>query len=200
MIRDARRAEIIVSARRLVAKGGLGALTISALEQRLPFSRGVITHHFKNKREIVLAVLTSAVSDIDAPVAPGALAHLSWPERVHTVLRTKVEGFLKNPEASWILIAFWGQVRSDPEAARRAGDLFERYRLESSALMVSGQYEGVVHDNIEHEPLAIVLVGTVIGMVVQHLLSEGTIDTTSGVHAATQGIIAYCAQDPKLTT
>src|ERR1700722_2409301 len=67
-VRDLRRGQILTAARRLVAEHGLEALTIGALEDRLAFTRGVITYHFANKDEIVRAVFASAIDEIDASV------------------------------------------------------------------------------------------------------------------------------------
>ena len=67
-IRDLRRGQIVTAARRLVAEQGLEALTIGALEDRVSFTRGVITSHFANKDEIVQAVFASAIDEIDAAV------------------------------------------------------------------------------------------------------------------------------------
>ena len=56
-VRDLRRAQIIAAARAIVCRDGLDALTIGALEQKLAFTRGVITYHFAGKDDIVRALL-----------------------------------------------------------------------------------------------------------------------------------------------
>src|SRR5437773_5389573 len=98
-VRDFRRAQVIAAARSLVAEEGLEALTIGALEERLAFSRGVITYHFRNKDEIVEAVLAHAVAEIEEALRAELRASESPEERVGAVLRSMVRGFLAHPEA-----------------------------------------------------------------------------------------------------
>src|SRR5207249_7078413 len=105
-VRDLRRAQIVAAARALVARGGLEALTVSALEKRLRFTRGVITYHFRGKDEIVRAVLASAVDEIDRATAEEVQASLDFAAKLEAVLRTKVRGFLENREAAHVLLSF----------------------------------------------------------------------------------------------
>jgi AcrR family transcriptional regulator len=55
---------------------GLEALTISALEGRLAFSRGVITYHFADKIRIVLASYVRGFAVVEEAAAM-ALARLT---------------------------------------------------------------------------------------------------------------------------
>jgi AcrR family transcriptional regulator len=189
-LRDLRRAQILTEARNLVAEGGLTALTIGALEQRLPFTRGVITHHFANKGAIVLAVLESAVAEIDAATRTDAAAADSFADRVEAVLRTKVRGFLDSAEASWILLAFWGRVRSDPDSARVAGELFAAYRDQSTRLLAWGQERGEARTDADPGAFAANLVGLVIGIVTQSLLAPAHIDVSAAVADGARSVVA----------
>ncbi|MDF1662475.1 MAG: helix-turn-helix domain containing protein, partial [Planctomycetota bacterium] len=64
-LQELRRHQIIKAARQLIVDKGLAAMTFSELEGRLEFSRGVITYHFKNKNDILIAILESAVNEIN---------------------------------------------------------------------------------------------------------------------------------------
>lgn len=189
-LRDLRRGQILIEARNLVAEGGLGALTIGALEQRLPFTRGVITHHFVNKDAIVQAVLQSAVDEIDAATRSDVRAAGTFADRVEAVLRSKILGFLACPEASWILLSFFGRVRSDPASAAVASDLFARYRRQSADLLVWGQGRGDVPANVDRAAFAANLVGVVIGVVAQALMSPRDIPVEPAIIAGAQGAVA----------
>ena len=93
-VREVRRAQIITAARGVVARDGLSALTFSALEGELDFTRGVITYHFKNKGAIVDAVLQSALDEIDAATLAAVEAHGSPTERVAAAVRATIAGFI----------------------------------------------------------------------------------------------------------
>jgi len=157
-VRDRRRAEIVGVARQLIAEAGLEGLSIGRLEKRLPFTRGVITHHFANRDDIVDAVLTSAIDEIDRATAEQAVRGMPRAEQIRAVLRTKVHGFLDHPEATNILLAFATRPPGDPRAAAVERRIFARYRQESA---------GLFRHRADSEAFAALLVGTVIGVVVQ---------------------------------
>lgn len=156
-VRASRRAEIVAAARELVATSGLEGLTIGRLEKQLPYTRGVITHHFENRDEIVDAVLASAVAEIDASTDE----EVQRGDPLEAVLRSNVRGFLDHPEATTILLAFWMRAGFDErgEAVNRA--LIARYRRQTSRL-----FDG-------DEQQAALLVGLVIGIVMQAHLDAG---------------------------
>ena len=133
-LRDLRRGQIIAAARGLIAAGGFEALTISALEARLDFSRGVMTYHFRNKDEIVDSVLASVIEEIDLATSAGVKASLTLEEKVRAVLVSKVDGFLAHPEAARILFSFWGRL-ADPHIAATNADLYRRYRAQGVELL-----------------------------------------------------------------
>lgn len=156
--RAQRRGEIVAVARALLVEGGLEGLTIGRLEKRLPYTRGVITHHFANRDDIVDAVLASAVAEIDRATAEQALPGMSREACIRAVLRTKVHGFLDHPEAAQILLAFATRPPGDARAVEVEAQLFARYRAESA---------GLFRHRDDAEAFAALLVGTVIGLVVQ---------------------------------
>lgn len=178
-VRAARRAEIVGVARHLIAEGGLEGLTIGRLEKRLPYTRGVITHHFANRDDIVDAVLASAVAEIDRATSEQAVRGMARGEQIRAVLRTKVRGFLDHPEATQILLAFATRPTGDPRAAAVDAQIFARYREESSVLFRH-------HPDVE--ALAALLVGTVIGLVVQIRLGPGAVDPEAAIDVAAQAL------------
>ena len=173
--RTARRGEIVVVARQLIVERGLEGLSIGQLEKRLPYTRGVITHHFANRDDIVDAVLASAVAEIDRATAEEVLRGQPLEAQIHAVLRTKVQGFLQHPEATQILLAFAMRPDGDPRAAEVESRIFDRYRAEASALF---------HDLGDADALAALLVGTVIGLVVQARVGSSAIDAEACTRAA----------------
>jgi len=178
------RDEIIGESRALVAHGGLQALTIGALERRLSYTRGAITHHFASKDAIVEAVLGSALAEIDAATETSVLAGESFEEKLEAVLRTKIEGFVNNPEATAVLLAFWGGIHADPRAAERNSLLFSRYRRQAESLIEFGKERGVVSMEIDGRAAAVLLVGVVVGVVSQELFTPGEVDVDAAVRSA----------------
>lgn len=190
-VRDARRAQIVAAARALVAEGGLPALTIAALEKRLAFTRGVITYHFVDKDEIVGAVLESTVDDIDQGTFAEARVSATFPELVHAVLQTKVRGFLELAEARACLVSFWSRIGVDPRARELNQRLFAGWRAQATLLFKGGIKAGDVRRDADIEALSTLLVGLVVGIVVQVGFEDGH-DADRLIDEATAMVVARC--------
>lgn len=63
LISDVRRGQIIRIVRALITNHGVPAVTMARIATELGSSRGVVNHHFKNKKEILHEALQEAVRD-----------------------------------------------------------------------------------------------------------------------------------------
>lgn len=196
-IRDLRRAQIVSAARALVAKGGLGALTISALEENLDFTRGVITHHFRSKDEIVEAVLTSAIAEIDAATGAEIRAGTNLAEVIHAILSANVRGFIEHEEAGQILLSFWGRIPADPRATELNAKLYQGYRAYCTKLLTAATASGEIPKGHSPEAVAALLVAIVIGTASQVYFDRGAIDPTATVTAAAHAVMAGLRAPPE---
>lgn len=166
-VRDLRRTQIIAAARSLVAEGGLEALTIGGLEKRLAFTRGVITYHFRDKDEIVGAVLESAVAEMDDQTFAEARQPDNFDDKLRAVFESKVQSFLSHAEARAILISFWSRLPSDPRAKELNHRLFSGWRAQGTVLFKAGISAGVWRKDLDAEAAAALLVGLVVGVTAQ---------------------------------
>jgi len=190
--RDLRRAQIIAAARRLVAAGGHGALTINALEKELGFTRGVITYHFDNKDEIVLALLDDAIAEIDRATVQAVLAEQRATDKVLAALRGMVRGFLAIEEAGRVLLSFWSRLKEDPRAAEKNAALYARWRKTAADLVRRGQAAGQLGP-CDADTMGALLVGIVIGVVTQAWFEAGAIDPEAIVEEAGAAMLARLA-------
>ena len=188
-LRARRRAEIVAAARRIVASEGLSALTFGALEQRLAFTRGVITYHFRNKDEIVEAVLRSAIAEIDAGTQAEAARESSAADKVRAVLHATVHGFLEHREAVRILISFWGEIPSNARLRRANAELYATYRAQAAGLVRAGRASGEFADAAP-DAVAALLVGVVIGIATQVYFEPGAIDAEAVIAEAQRTVLA----------
>lgn len=193
-VRELRRAQILRAARALVASEGLPALTIAKLENRLEFSRGVITYHFRDKEELVEALLESAIGEIDEAIFQEVASHGNVGEKLRGVMRTTVTGFLAHREAAHILFSFWGQISSNERLAKLNADLYERYRSHSTALLEAGENEGKFR-RTDNKALAALMVGIVIGIVTQVWFDPDAIDPEATVEEATRMLLTHLSRD-----
>ncbi len=125
-----RRTEIIAAAIKVIARDGIRACTISALEHETRFARGHFTYHFQSKEEIINLAFATVTSDwamtqmqatvSDAGTAPARLEHhvrtaVHWaqthPEYFRCLMNFRVE-IMRNagafPPASIIRHQLWG--------------------------------------------------------------------------------------------
>ncbi|MCC6622833.1 MAG: TetR/AcrR family transcriptional regulator [Deltaproteobacteria bacterium] len=192
--RDLRRAQIIAAARKLIAAGGQGALTINALEKELGFTRGVITYHFDNKDEIVLAVLDDAIAEIDRATIQSVKEQPRATDKVLAALRGMVRGFLSIEEAGRALLSFWSRLKEDPRAAEKNAALYARWRKTAADLIRYGQSAGQLGP-CDADAMGALLVGIVIGVVTQAWFEDGAIDPEAVVTEAGLALLARLRPD-----
>jgi AcrR family transcriptional regulator len=173
-LRSLRRNQIVSAARAIVARGGLEALTFAELEQQLGYTRGVVTYHFKNKDEIVDALLASAVDEIDAATRAEIAAAHTRGERAGAVVRAVVRGFLTRVEAMRVLVAFWGRLHSDSRIRAANARLYARYRRDAEQLLGC------------NAATATLIVGIVIGIASQAYFEPGAIDVDAAIEEASR--------------
>jgi AcrR family transcriptional regulator len=178
-LRALRRGQIVAAARAIVARDGLEALTVGALEEELGYSRGVITYHFKNKDEIVEALLTHALDEIDQATRTAVAAATTTVERAHAVIGAVVRGFLGHAEAVRIMVAFWGRLHSDQRIRAANAALYARYRRQTAE---------VLGGSPENDALATVIVGVVLGIAAQHYFDPDSVDVEAAVAEASRAV------------
>jgi AcrR family transcriptional regulator len=191
-VRDFRRAQILVVARRIVAEQGLEALTFGALEDQLAFTRGVITYHFASKDEIVRAVFASAIAEIDAAVQSEVEAGATIDEKVRAVLRANVRGFIDRAEAGRVLLSFFDRLSADPETRRLNAELYARYRARSAKLLKRARDAGEIA-KIDPATMGALLVALVLGIATQHYFEPGAIDVDAAIEEAARTVSARLA-------
>jgi AcrR family transcriptional regulator len=185
-----RRGQIVAAARALVAEAGLEALTVSALEARLSFSRGVITYHFENKDEIIDAVLESAIKEIGRANRIELDQLSSIEDKLRRVMRTTVKGFVGHTEAGYILMSFWSRIPADARVTRINAELYARYRRLARELLAEGRRSGLISREISLDDAAALMVAAVIGIATQVYFQPGAIDPDTVADLASSAIIS----------
>lgn len=186
-VRDFRRAQIVAAARALVADQGLDALTFGALEERLSFTRGVITYHFASKDEIVRAVYASAIAEIDEAVSAEVAAGRTLSEKIRAVLRANVRGFVDRAEAGRVILSFWGRLSADPEVRRLNAALYAEYRARTTKLLERAKGSGELApagEPVDPATMGALLVALVLGIATQHYFEPGAIDVDAAIEEA----------------
>ncbi|WP_260706256.1 TetR/AcrR family transcriptional regulator [Edaphobacter flagellatus] len=91
--RQSRRGEIVAAATELLQERGLHGVTTRAIAERVPCSEGAIYVHFRDRLELILAVLEESLPEMLVPLH--ALRERIGVGTVEENLATAVEGLLR---------------------------------------------------------------------------------------------------------
>jgi AcrR family transcriptional regulator len=115
---EARRAEILEAALRVMAEQGAQALTLDAVAKAAGVSKGGLIHHFKTKEALIQGVINSATQALHEQIAS---AYEASPDRTPgSFTRVYIETTLRHAEAGFLLPLFELVAREPAMAAALA--------------------------------------------------------------------------------
>jgi AcrR family transcriptional regulator len=137
----ARRTEIIAAAIRVIARDGIRACTVSALESATGFARGHFTYHFNSKEEIIgLAFATVgadwATHQVEATTGGRAA------ERLERQIRAAARWGQQRPEYFRCMMNFRVEMMRDPSAFPRAPQVRAQFLEAAATTIRQGIAEG----------------------------------------------------------
>jgi AcrR family transcriptional regulator len=108
---EARRKQVAAIAAALLAKAGLQAVTFRDIAKAAGYSTAIVSHYFRNKRELLIYMFRSA--------AVGAVAKVDEEMAAGKSLQESIEWLLPLDDErvrDWqVWVSFWGHVANDPE-------------------------------------------------------------------------------------
>lgn len=133
---EARRKQVAAIAANLLARSGLEGVTFRDIAREAGYSTAIVSHYFRNKRELMTYIFRSAAVGTVAKVEEEMAAGTSIQQCVEWLLPLDAERI-----RDWqVWIAFWGHVANDPEMlaeqqrrAHEALDLIKRLLLREYA-------------------------------------------------------------------
>lgn len=168
-VRGIRRDQILDAAERLVAEKGWSETTFADLCQAAEISNGTLTHTFKNKDEILLALwercaerhgrLIEALLSADLPIAQ---AHANVVRAVQHKSGVEKRLFL-------LVLHYLAEATNDPDLKQRMAEHFIRIRALSAEQIRAAIAGGAVRADLDPEAAAAVLqwagIGVSLGLV-----------------------------------
>lgn len=125
---DVRRQQIVDAAVRCLAKGGVGAFTVSAICAEAGISHGLINHYYASKEDLLIAVYEQ-VTDGLADFTRAILAGRHEPEdKLRAIVDASFDGEIFNESNLAVWLALWGQVRNNPALRAAHKELYDGYR------------------------------------------------------------------------
>jgi AcrR family transcriptional regulator len=168
-----RRTDIVAAAIQVIARDGIRACTVTALEHETGFARGHFTYHFRSKEEIIgLAFATVggdwATTQIDAVSAlPNDTPALA---RLEAQVRAAVGWAQQRPDYFRCLMNFRVEMMRDPQAFPQAPLIRAQFLATASTMVAQAAAEGDCRPSAAPEVEARILFGTVDGLLMHAAL------------------------------
>ncbi len=180
-----RREQIAEAAMSLVASQGVRRLSIAAIARRVGLVPSGIYRHFKNKGEVLDAVLDLVEKRLHANVE-AARAEATGPlECLHGMLVRHVQ-FIREGRAVPRII-FSDEAFSDrPERKARICEIFTAYLAQIQETVREGQQQGSIRSNAAAETVALMFMGMIVPAGILWHLTDGGFNVTQHAGRAWQ--------------
>jgi TetR/AcrR family transcriptional regulator, transcriptional repressor of bet genes len=126
---EERRRQILAAAYRVAGKQGLAETTILQVAAAAGVSPGLIIFHFKNRRELLIALLEDLLATTTVLRTEVLAAPSTTPEaKLLSVLRQEIQRLTSEPDRIRLTFDYWMAGVRDPETRKRLKAEFARYR------------------------------------------------------------------------
>ncbi len=138
-----RREQILAAAERLLARNGWAGTTFADICQEAGISNGVLTYHFKDKDEILLAVLEQVTRRYQDRFFSLLQQQISWPDKFDLIVRSNFSNTEEQREMSRLHLHLLSLAAQRPEIAVRLRQMYmsslQRGQAEIEQAMAQGQ-------------------------------------------------------------
>ena len=132
-VRSIRRDQILAATERLAAQRGLAQTTFAEICREAEVSNGVLTYHFKDKDDLLLALLERVVQRWRSTLAPVADDDRSVSERLSALVTEAEFVGETDREAVLLLLHYLSEAVSHPEVGERLRGMFEAAHARNTA-------------------------------------------------------------------
>jgi AcrR family transcriptional regulator len=168
----ARRADIIAAAIQVIARDGIRACTVTALEHETGFARGHFSYHFDSKEEII-ALAFAAVGSDWATNQVESTAGSTAAERLEHGIRAAVAWAQRRPDYFRCLMNFRVEMLRDPSAFPLAPAIRGQMQGFTAQLIREATADGAFRPAAEPLTEARILFATVDGLLMHAMLDPG---------------------------
>ncbi|MCE2405377.1 MAG: TetR/AcrR family transcriptional regulator [Dehalococcoidia bacterium] len=155
-----RRAQIVQTARRIVADEGMASLTINGLAAAVGVSEGAIYRHFKSKDDILLALVREIESNLLRIISDSARPEESSLDHLRRLLKRHFSSLERRNAVSFVVIAE-AMCFADDRVKQAARQMVERYLETIAAILKEGAAKGEVGPGVDVKAAAIMFFGMV---------------------------------------
>jgi len=160
--REQTERKVIAAATALIAEHGSRALTLAKVGEAAGYSRGIVTHHFGSRENLLLAVMRNAQA-FDLP-ASGESAGAWLGDMVRAYLKNVTN---KRPGARAFLQMWSEAIAADPVLMPLYAEQDARFRRLLADKVREGIRDGSVRADADPEAMAVSLLGLLRGIALQ---------------------------------
>jgi AcrR family transcriptional regulator len=171
-----RREQILTAAERLLARNGWAGTTFADICQEAGISNGVLTYHFKDKDEILLAVLEKVSRTSNDRFFSFLHEQTSWLDKLDLIVRSNLASSEEERELSMLNLHLLSLAAQRPEIAHRLRQTYassmQRAQVEIEQAIERGQIK-----RLDSAAVAAVIQMLVLGMSIGSLMLDLTVPT-----------------------
>jgi AcrR family transcriptional regulator len=189
--RAAARDRLLQAAAELIAERGLAAVTLAQVGDRAGYSRGIANHHFGTKAALIEELISQVEREFTAATAPVRNLDATVDELVTT--SSIFIGLLEDlPAIHRAFLVLWASAVADDELRPRMAASDASFRDAVTAIVERGKARGEVDDNVDADTFAVMLLGQLRGLALQHLIAGDEISLAHvrrALEAAIRGLL-----------
>jgi len=191
-----RREQIVEAAMSLVAGQGLRRLSIAAVARRVGLVPSGIYRHFKNKNELLDAILDRIEERMLANVRASREEHADALECLKDVLMRHIRFLREGKIISIPRMVFAEDAHGDhPDRKRRIFRLLQNYLGQLDEIVRLGQSQGEIRPDCDPHTAAMMLFGIVVPAGIIWHLTDGGFDVTQHAQRAWRLFVAAVANN-----
>lgn len=155
-----RQAEIVQAALGVIGKLGVSGLTIHEVALAAGMSEANIYRHFRNKQEVVRAVVEFIGSQVTSRAAQLAAASGKPLDKLEKVILAHAEMIAKNPGIPRLLFSDGG-IATGGRIAQIMASRIESFQATLTGLLEAANAEGVLREGVQARETAVSIMGMV---------------------------------------
>ena len=161
---EVRRKQIINAARKLIIKHGSEHITVREIAKAVDISEGAIYRHFRSKKDILYLMADAIEDDLIGDITRASANGNSSLEVLDSVLRSHLSAIEKKRGVSFQVVA---EIISlgDKKLNRKLAGTIDKYISRLSDILAEGAKSGEVREDVNIEAAAMVVFGTIQGLV-----------------------------------
>lgn len=186
-----RRQQMVQAAVAVMAAKGWSETSIDEVTKAAGVSRGLVSYHFKDKTDLLSAVLASCRAAFNEAVSAASGVTDDEPERLRLVVRAALHQIRENPVNYQVFLHFAANAGTHPELGEQIRTLYSEYRAVIARGIAVGQHHGVYRTELDPMATAAQIAGAIMGLALQWLTDPDGYPFEAAAHQTEDMILAF---------